>query len=320
MYKMSRLSQLPIDAIQQLFENVSRIVHKRDRYHAPVLAKCNNLYNVLREELPTEHARLKEFQRQCYRIRGVYDVPNPPNPSFKLLKDCPEYSGADALTPAEEAELRECERKRYSDATRIRISELLPRCNCGMMHEVGGDDPSVILAQPHAEQLFANCSNVAQCLKLYNVLRKQYPAIDDAQRARLKEYRAQCHMRAGIDLTRVYAYDCPEYGGADVLTELEERELMNLQYDADHRFVRDKNIRISELFPRCDCGNIHYGVGMRNAMIHMDYLREKREYAEQKRNMSASASASASASSGGKGKSMRKKRRYTRRRPTRKLR
>jgi hypothetical protein len=75
------LISIAIDAIQQLFENVSRIVHKRDRYHAPVLAKCNNLYNVLREELPTEHARLKEFQHQCYRIRGVYDVPNPPKVS-----------------------------------------------------------------------------------------------------------------------------------------------------------------------------------------------------------------------------------------------
>lgn len=165
----------------------------------------------------------------------------------------------------------------------------------------------MIFAQPHAEQLFANCSNVAQCLKLYNVLRKQYPAIDDAQRARLKEYRAQ-----GQELIlRVYLLTivCPEYGGA-------ERELMNLQYDTDHRFVKDKNNRISELFPRCDCGNIHYGVGMRNAMIHMDYLRGKREYEEQKRNMSASASASAS--SGGKGKSMRKKR--CTRRPTRKRR
>ena len=287
----SRLSQLPIDAIQQLFENISRIVHKHDTNHAPVLARCNNLYNALRTEMPTEHARLKEFQHQCYRIRGGYDVPNPPNTSFKLLKDCPEYSGADALTPAEETELRECERKRFSDATRIRISELLPRCNCGMMHNIAPDDPTVISAQPHAEQLFANCSTIWQCLKLYNVLRKQYPAIDDAQRARLKEYRAQCHMRAGIDLTRHFAYDCPEYGGADVLTDLEQSELLRRQFNTNHQMVRDNNIRISQLYPRCDCGYIHYGVGMRDAMIHMDYMRRKKAAEEQqKRNMSSSAS------------------------------
>ena len=111
----SRLSQLPIDAIQQLFENISRIVHKHDTNHAPVLARCNNLYNALRTEMPTEHARLKEFQHQCYRIRGGYDVPNPPNTSFKLLKDCPEYSGADALTPAEETELTADDRARFNN-------------------------------------------------------------------------------------------------------------------------------------------------------------------------------------------------------------
>ena len=257
--EINGLSMLPIDVIESLFEDIS---------HHPSIDKCNNLYNALRMEIPSEHARLKEFQRDCYRAKSAYDVPNPPNPSFKLLKDCPENHV----------------------------------CDCGIMHELDPDDPTVIAAQPHAAQLFANCSNLDQCNKLYNVLRKQYPPIDEAQHARLKEFQRHCYSMARYDHMRMTA--CPE-NGANPLTPAEQTELWRREHFNPPVSESERNkIIISELFPRCNCGTFHSGLGLRSALLYMDKQRrikereQEREQEQNKRNRSMS--------NGGKRKTMRK--------------
>lgn len=202
---------------------------------AQTTSDCDKLYNNYKTAFPIHKATLKMLQQQCHRKLHMYDLPN----GFKLFNDCPEVEGV---------------------------------CTCGRMHEIEPNDPiiaAVLSNQNYREMvksLFDICPNLQTCDKLYNVLRKSVACT--YQGPGLKQLRRDCYNRLRPDLQQQHTlYDCPEYIGPNQLTPAEEETLIECEFNKRSNSEQC----IMSMFPRCNCGNMHFGSAL--TRVHPQMMR-----------------------------------------------